>query len=217
MNSKNRKKYKKTSRESKLGSQISFYIPESPEAKVKYFGGNLLKGNAKTKRPLSTKSPTHIVMRSSLARGAKSFLNYKHSSRIYKTITQQAKCNGIKIFRYENVGNHIHLVVLISHRKLFFKFIRSISGIVARIVLGCERGPAKKTNGSNQIDETRERIMNKQPFWDARPFTRIVEWGQAYKKLLAYMDKNALQAIGFDLRSLETVKNISTPIVANTA
>ena len=39
------------------------------------FGGDLLKGNAREQRPISNKRPMHLVMRSTLATGERSFLN----------------------------------------------------------------------------------------------------------------------------------------------
>jgi hypothetical protein len=50
--------------------------------------------------------------------------------------------------------------------------------------MGCEKGsPMKNT------------------FWDARPFTRIVDWGKiSIRTLKQYMAKKRLQALGFSVR-----------------
>jgi hypothetical protein len=34
-------------------------------------------------------------------------------------------------------------------------------------------------------------------FWDARPFTRLVPWGRAYRAVTHYLALNSLEAIGF--------------------
>jgi hypothetical protein len=173
--------------------QFSLFIPKT----TKVFGGSLLKGNPKQKRPISTKHAMHLVLRSSLAIYNRSLL--KHRSQVDRIIRNQAEKFGVRLYRYENVGNHIHLLVKTGHRFLLIRFLRSVSGLIARTVLKAERGT--KRLGSNELTALR--------FWDARPYSRVVEWGRAYKNMCDYMDKNKLQAIGFDLsflaKHLETV------------
>src|SRR5471030_2165101 len=124
---------------------------------IKHFGGVYLKNsNPKEKRPISTKRSMHLVLRSSMAKGGLSFL--KRDNKIREIISIQGKKHGVKIYRQANGGNHLHLMVLPRSRDAFNNFIRSISGIIARLILGAERGCAKGIK-----------------FWDKRPFTRIVE------------------------------------------
>ena len=68
----------------------------------------------------------------------------------------------------------------ITSPRLFAGFLRAISGIIARTVLGAQRGEPKGKK-----------------FWDARPFTRIVAWGKAYTAACRYLIKNQLEAVGF--------------------
>ena len=67
----------------------------------------------------------------------------------------------------------------LSFRDSFKGFIRSISGIIARMVLGAQRGKAKLKG-----------------FWDARPFTRIVSWGKEFRKVKNYILKNVWESWG---------------------
>jgi REP element-mobilizing transposase RayT len=145
---------------------------------VKHFGGAYLKGNPKEKRPLSLKKPSHLVVRSQLARGSRSFL--RHDQRIIEIINKQARNLGVKVYRFANGGNHLHLIILPSSRRAFNAFIRAIAGLIARLILKIERGSAKNIQ-----------------FWEKRPFTRIVEWGRDYKKVSAYLLQNTLEALGF--------------------
>ena len=71
------------------------------------------------------------------------------------------KLNGVKVYRYANSGNHLHLIVSPRSRQAFRAYLQAISGIIARMTLNVERG---KPLGIQ--------------FWDARPFTKIVEWGK---------------------------------------
>jgi REP element-mobilizing transposase RayT len=161
-----------------MGKQLFF--PEFEKLKIKDFGGCLIKGNPREQRPISVKRPLHLVMRSSLARGERSFLNPRRSRTIRELIHRAAKKQGVKIYRFANSGNHLHFVLLPGSRAAFMRFIRSISGVIARVTLGVQRG---KPLGLK--------------FWDARPFTRVLEWGRDYHRTCDYLKQNILEALGF--------------------
>jgi len=161
-----------------MATQLLF--PEFERLKIKDFGGSLVKGNPREQRPISVKRPMHLVMRSSLAKGESSFLKTRYARQIRSMIDRSARATGIKIYRYANSGNHLHLIVMASSRTAFKRFIRTISGLIARLILGAERGKAMGIQ-----------------FWDARPFTRILEWGRDYRQVCAYLLQNTLEAFGF--------------------
>ena len=100
---------------------------------------------------------------------------------------------GIKVYRFANSGNHLHLLVQPTSRQAYLNFIRALTGIIARIVLNAERGSA------SMIDR----------FWDSRPFTRIVEWGKDFAGVRNYIDLNTLEAIGFNLSTHTGLRLIS--------
>lgn len=151
----------------------------------KSFGGALLKkSHAKKPRPISTKKAMHLTLRSTKAKGTRSFLlSHARALKIEKSIRTQANKFGVKIYRYANVGNHLHLLLLASQRKGFINFLRSISGIIARIALGAEKGQAKLEDNSK--------------FWDQRPWTRILAWMKDFKNVSNYVRQNFLESIGF--------------------
>jgi len=151
----------------------------------KEFGGSLLKkSHAKNPRPISTKHSMHLTLRSSKARGEKSFLaNRKRSTLIESKVRSHAKKFGVQIYRYANVGNHIHLLVRATYRKGFISFLRAISGVIARIVLGAERGRAKLKEAAQ--------------FWDQRPWTRILAWMKDFENVKKYVQQNFNEAMGF--------------------
>ncbi len=154
----------------------------------KIFGGSLLKkSNPKKRRPISTKHAMHIVIKSSHAKGSWSFLKKKNKESIDKILKGQAKKFGIRLYRYENVGNHIHILLKTGHRKWLNSYLRTITGLIARQVSGAQRGAGTKIK-----------------FWDLRPFSRIVPRGKAYTCIHNYFNKNQLQAVGFDRAWLES-------------
>lgn len=157
--------------------QLGFEILDNKNTKK--FGGALLKNShAKIKRPVTTKKCMHLVMRSSLAKGDRSLL--KHAAGIRAIVQKQSQQFGVRVDRMANAGNHLHLVIQPGTRRGFNGFIRSISGLIARLVLRAEKGTSKNIR-----------------FWDQRPFTRIIEWGTEYRGVLRYLVQNSLEAFGF--------------------
>lgn len=146
----------------------------------KEFGGSLLKNsNAKKRRPLSTKVPVHLVLRSSIAKGAYSLRGPKTQYIIKNILSKQARKFGISIMEYSNNGNHLHLLVKLSNLATYKSFIRSITGLIARAATGAEKNSSKNLK-----------------FWDKRPYTRLVQSFRGYKIAKDYVIQNHLEYIG---------------------
>jgi REP element-mobilizing transposase RayT len=176
-------------------------IPITPSRKS--FGGSRLNSHPKTARPLSTKNPIHLVLKSEIAKGSQSFLKGSHAPKIDGIIRKQANTSGIRLYHFVNVGNHLHLVIKTPNRRAYNRFIRATTGLIARLLLRKERGPERE-------QKTHRRSTG--AFWVARPFTRIASWGREYLFLKSYMVKNRIQALDgfFDARIFnETTLNTS--------
>ena len=146
------------------------------------FGGNIYAGNPKYERPFYSGLALHLVLRSSRATGRNSMLNDSHRNQIKWLIRKQAKRFGVELHRFSNNGNHLHLLVKPgANRSQLQNFLRAVSGLIARLILKAERGRAQKVK-----------------FWDARPFSRIVTWGKAFARCAHYIERNILEALGFD-------------------
>jgi REP element-mobilizing transposase RayT len=159
------------------------------------FGGSHLKGNAREKRPFKKDMFTHLVMRSTLAVGDRSMLKPRNKKRIDEIVRNSAKIFSIKIERFVNVGNHLHLLIKAPARWQQANFFRTISGRIVRHVMGVEKGSPGKFSR----------------FWDSKPFTRLVSWGRAYKAVTHYLSLNSLEAIGFTKDTAkEYLKTFST-------
>jgi len=177
-------------------------------------GGNRVKGNPKNKRPFVKNKVLHVVFKSSKATGDFSFLKFDRVIR--RILSRQAKTLGIKIYQSANAGNHIHLVLKAHSRLALSRFLRAVSGLIVRKVLGKERGRAelgvvdahKKVHAQRgkQPSNTRIKMIptqnkNTQSFFDARPYSRIVHWGRDYAALKNYLVKNSLDLVGFSRES----------------
>lgn len=142
-------------------------------------GSDLRKGRRKTIRPLDPKKLVHIVLKSTQARGEKSLLSRRHKTAVDDLLVGSARKHHIRLKQRVNVGNHVHLLVTFTHRREFKAFIREIAGRIAMRVTGAGK--------------TRELGT---PFWDHRPYTRIVEWGKDLAGLARYFTKNLFESQG---------------------
>jgi REP element-mobilizing transposase RayT len=166
-------------RGSSLNEQIRFSDPRLK--RMFQFGGSLLKkSNAKSARPLSTKHAVHVVLSSSKATGEWSLRSLKNQKIVERVLKRLAKLYGIKIYEFGNVGNHVHILIKLPHRKVFSPFIRALSGTIAL-----------KATGSNKLSK----LKNK--FWDQRPWTRIVALKRNYSLATDQAIQNHLIRIGF--------------------
>lgn len=146
-------------------------------------GGKSHSTHPKTKRSFSRKNAIHITMRSEFAVGGRSMLSTAHRDRVDRIVRDFAAKFQLKLYRFVNVGNHLHIVVKAPSRLSLSRFLRTISALIARLVMKAERG-------SPMTVEDR--------FWQARPFSKIISWGRQFRYLVqVYMAKNRLEAVGF--------------------
>jgi len=157
------------------------------------FGGSLLgkRTNPKAARPLSSKLPIHLVLRSTRS--------WMRTPRRFKTVnytvTRVAKKLGVRIHEYANVGNHLHLLIKIPHRGRWAPFIRELTGRLATLA------------GRSQV-------------WEGRPFTRVVNgWRKAYRSVKEYVRLNAWvavndldQATADAFRELQRIWRVAMPL-----
>ena len=133
-------------------------------------GGSLAIGKRKTRRPVVTKRAMHTVLR--VADGGPNLTRF--SKGIHNILSTMGSRFGVQTYERAICGNHIHLAVRAKGRAGFLNFLRAIAGRIAQLVGAC---------GSGNL-------------WQSIPYTRIVEWGRHFRKLLHYVRQNALEAEG---------------------
>ncbi len=141
-------------------------------------GGKFARGKRKCARPITTKEPMHIVLKSSKACGQYNMLRKVNLICVENVVRYYAKINYIKIYNYANVGNHLHILVRTKSREGFKRFLKTITARIAVIVTGAKKGTA----------------FGK--FWDDLAFTRIVKWGRDYVGTQLYLTKNLFEGDG---------------------
>ena len=151
----------------------------------KEFGGALLVGQRKTRRPLSTKKPIHLVLRSNQT-GVFSPSNRS----LHELVRAQAKRFGIRIYDFAVNWSHLHMVIRIKDRRDYVGFIRVLTAILS---LRIRR--YLKERGGRCLETTGQ-------LFDLRPYTRIVEWGRHFKRVMEYQILNQMEARGLVRREL---------------
>jgi REP element-mobilizing transposase RayT len=153
-------------------------------------GGEHSRGRRKTYRPIDPKQALHVVLRSSLARGERSLLHPKHCDHVHDFTKRVAHRWGVRIYRYANVGNHIHLLIKVPSRAAWQRFLRELAGGIALIVTGAKKGDSLAKNDG------------KRGFWDHLAFTRIVNFGRDFAGVGRYLIKNVFEGAGVPVKKL---------------
>lgn len=128
------------------------------------FGGTLLSGKRKSKRPLNTKLPIHLVLRADITNSG-TLLQWQ--TLIKHQIQKWSQKFSITICERAIVGNHIHLLITFNTRESYNNFARALAGALAQ-----------KTKLK----------------WTTRPFTRIVKPGKDFQNVSKYVIQNQLEA-----------------------
>lgn len=152
----------------------------SPELKLRVVhGGELSVGKRKTARPIATNRAMHVIIRSSHAKGQWSFRSRRNAPAIKALVSRFARQFGVRFYHWSINSNHLHFAIRPSTRAGLTGFLSALSGGVSQVVTGARKGKALGFR-----------------FFDHIPFTRIVEWGRAFKNLLAYVQLNVDEAAG---------------------
>lgn len=148
----------------------------------KSFGGSMLIGKRKSLRPLSTKHPIHLVLKSCQTR-----VFAPGNRSLEKLIRKIATKYQIKIYDLALNWSHIHFLIRIPSRKNYNAFVRELSSLLA----------------------TKIRLAkpNLKAIFTLRPFTRILTWGKEFKTAFDYHLLNKLEAVGFLVRKKQLRKS----------
>jgi REP element-mobilizing transposase RayT len=158
--------------------QLSLLPKPKPE-----YGGEKSKGKRKTQRPFDPKRALHLSLRASGARGQRSMLKFELKNKIYDILSRICDKRHVRVYRYANVGNHLHLLVQAKSRKDFQAFLREFTGAVAVAVTGAAKGRPQK-------------------FWDNLAWSTVVEWGRQFQNVKSYILLNLMETSGLRNREL---------------
>lgn len=136
-------------------------------------GGSSLKKRRKIKRPLINGLATHVVFKSSKAKGDLSF--YRHKKLVAKLLSEKSRKFYIEIQEWVNMGNHLHLKIRFKDRKYVGMFLKSFSATLARKITGAKKG--------NRFGK----------FWDGLVYTRVLSSKLEELGIKGYFEANHRQ------------------------
>jgi REP element-mobilizing transposase RayT len=126
-------------------------------------GGTLNKGKRKNTRPFCARRPIHLVLKAEES-------IFDDRSIIIGTAVKLSHRFGIRIYDLAPGIDHLHLVMKAPSREAYNKFIRALTGVIAR------------TLGKN--------------LWAQVPYTKFASWGRQYRNLQNYMQQNREEVLG---------------------
>ncbi|MEQ1663828.1 MAG: transposase [Bdellovibrionales bacterium] len=150
-------------------------------------------------RSVSTRFSMHLVLRSSLARGAWSFTQPKNEAMINRVLGKHAKSTNTEILGIGNAGNHLHLRVQFTSRKRYLRFIRAVTGEIALHIKKIAQSVASTSRRTTapDVSKTSENILATRSFWDRRPFSTIVSTLKYVARLIDYIHMNSIEGQGY--------------------
>lgn len=119
---------------------------------------------------IHTRKPMHVVLKSQSAVGPLSFLSDKNV--VEDIVRGEAIKHGVAIDGFENVGNHLHMLLRSANRFAFAAFLQNVRGKIEN-----------KLRGSNLGKPLTEH------FWD-EPYIRAIHSYQDLRALKNYFAKN---------------------------
>lgn len=139
-------------------------------------GGSSYKRRRKTKRPLIPGAVTHIVFKSSKARGRWCFLR---NQRVVRALLEErTRKFFVEVVEWVNMGNHLHLKVRFKDAESFQNFLRTFPAMLARKITGARRGRKLRCK-----------------FWDGIAFTRVLTSKLEELGLKGYFQANREQRL----------------------
>jgi REP element-mobilizing transposase RayT len=190
-------------KQGKLFENLAVGSKEKTKARTQFeprttHGGLESRGKRKLPRPFFAKTSMHIVLKSKRAKGTWSLKHRKNQSKITSMVYVYAARFRVHVYRFANVGDHLHLHVKASLRKDLADFLRVLAGRIAVTVSGA-----------------RKYVKRIGKFWDHLYWSRMVNAGRDFHFVDRYIFANELEGVGIDLDDEKFRKRIRAEVLKN--
>ncbi len=122
-------------------------------------------------------------------------LSPKHCNPIRDLVDHLKKHWNVSVYRYANVGNHLHLLIRAKTRRSWQGFIRELAGGIAMIVTGARKGMSLAHPKLSGVPPSALR-----GFWDHLVYSRIVNFGRDFNNVARYVLTNLWEGFGVPVR-----------------
>lgn len=169
----------------------------------RYNHGGVLRNKRRGRkaRPLSTKAPIHLVLKTdikSLRRGLRSPLGFYLINYIIK---KYARRFFVKVEQISINHDHLHLLVRFSKRSLGQHFLRVVTGQIAQEF---------KKNEFLVVKTVTDTPAKPAKLWKYRPFTRVIQGWKPYLMVRNYIQLNIKEASGKIKYKAQRLKGLSS-------
>lgn len=125
----------------------------------------------KTERPFSPGAPVHLVLSSKRARGTWSLSHRKNRARVNAMIYVYAKRFKVRVYRANNVGHQIQLLVKATEKKNLADFLRVLAGRIAVVVTGAQK-----------------HVKRIGRFWDYLYWSKLIRFGAEFFQVRKFLE-----------------------------
>lgn len=157
-------------------------------------------------RPLSTKSPIHVVFKVNRFklrhRSLRASLNF---TLIKCVISKYSKSFSVKVEQLSIQHDHIHILIRASRRKNFQYFFRVISGQIAQIFEKKGLLALEAKTDTPEVSSVRAGSL-----WKYRPFSRVVIGWKAYLTARNYIQLNEKEVLGKIKHQKDRLRGLSS-------
>lgn len=164
------------------------FISSHHKLKTSYGGTLRKKRLGRQQRPLSRKSPLHLVFKAhkSLLK-EKSFRGHRSFSLCQRLIKRYARRFFVRIDQCSIQGDHIHLLIRCSERFFYQAFFRVLAGQIAQRL---QKEGLLRLRDSKRVTDTPTKL------WMHRPFSRVVVGFKGLVIIKNYIQLNEQEARG---------------------
>jgi len=170
--------------------QLSFLKPSKKE-----HGGAHSLGRRRSRRPMDTKKPLHITLRSDLAFGSRSLL--RHRPLILRIVGKASRRFHVRVYKTAACRNHLHFLIRGHKRSDLQNFFRVVAGHIAQEILREFPLPALGRGGApgRAEDSHKGCSKNRRKFWALLLYSRVLTWGREFRTVVHYILQNTLEAL----------------------
>lgn len=166
-------------------AQLTFTKRRNPLS----YGGELRKKKlGRGQRPLSTKSPIHVVFKTRRIRLRHRSLRSPHCFKLINSVIRRySRHFTVKVEQLSIQHDHLHMLIRTSRRRNYLDYFRVVAGQIAQCF---------EKEGLLMTDTPLTGLSCNRSLWKHRPFSRVVVGAVGYRVIRNYIQLNEKEVLG---------------------